>query len=62
MGKAVAKDAAHGKGTLVSLHGVAAVRAELAALVEEATTLLAPYGDRAALLIEAARFIASRRR
>ncbi len=62
VGKATAKDAAAGKGTLVSLKGITAVKAELAALVEEAQTLLAPYGERAAGLVGAARFIAERQR
>lgn len=62
VGKATAKDAAAGKGTLVSLRGIEAVRAELATLVSEAKALLAPYGRRADLLVAAARFIAERRR
>lgn len=62
VGKATAKDAVAGKGTLVSLRGIEAVRAELATLVSEAEALLAPYGARADLLVAAARFIAERRR
>ncbi|MBS1180651.1 MAG: farnesyl diphosphate synthase [Proteobacteria bacterium] len=62
MGKAVAKDAAHGKGTLVALHGVDAVRTELDRLVAEATDLLAPWGERSETLAAAARFVAERRR
>ncbi|BBE73141.1 polyprenyl synthetase family protein [Oharaeibacter diazotrophicus] len=62
VGKATAKDAAAGKGTLVSLNGIAAVRAELDALVAEAGTVLAPYGARAETLIAAARFVADRER
>lgn len=61
MGKATGKDAARGKGTLVALHGAAAMKAELARLIETATAELAPYGSRAAVLIEAARFVAERR-
>jgi len=61
MGKATGKDAARGKGTLVSLRGQAWAQAELARLVADAETLLSPFGDRAAILIEAARFIANRR-
>ena len=60
MGKATGKDAARGKGTLVALHGVAAMRAELARLVEAASTELAPFGGRAETLLAAARFIAER--
>ncbi|SCM78170.1 Farnesyl diphosphate synthase [uncultured Pleomorphomonas sp.] len=62
MGKAVAKDAAHGKGTLVALLGIDAVRAELDRLVAEATELLAPWGRRSETLAAAARFVAERRR
>lgn len=62
MGKAVAKDAAHGKGTLVALEGVDAVRAELGRLVEEAAELLSPWGERSERLIAAAHFVAERRR
>ncbi|PIO98412.1 polyprenyl synthetase family protein [Pleomorphomonas carboxyditropha] len=62
MGKAVAKDAAHGKGTLIALLGIDAVRAELDRLVAEATELLAPWGRRSETLAAAARFVAERRR
>lgn len=61
LGKATGKDAARGKGTLVSLHGIAAMKAELDRLVAAAEAELAPFGDRADLLAEAARFIADRR-
>lgn len=62
MGKAVAKDAAHGKGTLVARLGIDAVRTELDRLVTEATDLLAPWGTRSATLAAAAHFVAERRR
>lgn len=62
MGKATGKDAARGKGTLVSLHGPDWARTRLDQLAAEATDLLSAYGDRAAILAEAARFIASRSR
>ncbi|MCE1235389.1 MAG: polyprenyl synthetase family protein [Hyphomicrobiales bacterium] len=61
LGKATGKDAARGKGTLVSLHGVAAMKAELDRLVVAAQSELAPYGAAAETLLEAARFIADRR-
>jgi farnesyl diphosphate synthase len=61
MGKAVAKDASRGKATLVALLGVDAARTRLEALVEDAEAALAPFGDRAVTLKQAARFIASRR-
>ena len=60
LGKAAGKDAAAGKATLVSLHGVDWTRAQLAGLVEQANELLAPFGGKAALLREAARFVALR--
>ena len=61
MGKATGKDAARGKATLVALKGQAWAEDRLEALVREAQELLLPFGDRAAGLIDAARFIASRR-
>ncbi|MGH2342816.1 polyprenyl synthetase family protein [Segnochrobactraceae bacterium EtOH-i3] len=60
-GKATAKDAARGKGTLVSLNGVAWARTRLAELTAEAEAELAPYGARAEILNACARFIADRR-
>ncbi len=60
MGKATGKDAARGKGTLVALHGIPAMRAELDRLIAAAAGELAPWGDRAATLLAAARFIAER--
>jgi farnesyl diphosphate synthase len=62
IGKAAAKDSSRGKGTLVSLLGVAGARRRLDALVAEATSALAPFGDRAATLAAAAAFIAGRDR
>lgn len=62
LGKAAGKDAGRGKGTLVSLHGVAAVRQRLDGLVEEAASLLEPFGDEGETLRQAAIFIASRER
>lgn len=60
LGKATGKDAARGKGTLVSLHGEAWTQNALDRLVSDATALLAPYGERAAPLIETAHFVADR--
>ena len=60
MGKAAAKDAGRGKATLVALLGIDGARARLAALVEDAEVSLAPFGDRAERLKQAARFVASR--
>lgn len=60
VGKATGKDAAVGKATLVSILGIDAARARLAEVVAEAENALAPFGDRAAILRETARFIAAR--
>jgi farnesyl diphosphate synthase len=60
LGKATGKDAAAGKGTLVALHGEEWARTQLRGLVSHAEELLAPFGDQASVLMEAARFIADR--
>ncbi|MCQ1854724.1 polyprenyl synthetase family protein [Neorhizobium galegae] len=60
MGKATGKDAGRGKGTLVALHGITWAEGRLDALTKEAIELLAPYGEKASILQETARFIASR--
>jgi farnesyl diphosphate synthase len=60
MGKAVAKDAAAGKATTVSLMGVEAAKAKLAETEAEAIAALAPFGGKADILIEAARFVSRR--
>lgn len=62
MGKATGKDDGAGKATLVALHGQDWTRRQLRGLVEQARTLLEPFGDRAGLLVEAASFVAERRR
>jgi farnesyl diphosphate synthase len=62
LGKAAAKDSDQGKGTLVSLLGIAGARERLDSLVAEATSALAPFGPRAATLAAAAAFIAGRDR
>lgn len=62
VGKAVSKDAAAGKATLVSLMGLAAARAELNRAEAAAIDALAPFGARAEVLAEAARFVARRDR
>jgi farnesyl diphosphate synthase len=61
LGKAAGKDAAHGKATLVDLLGVAGARARLAQLVEDAESALTPFGADAAILKDAAHFVAERR-
>jgi farnesyl diphosphate synthase len=61
LGKAAAKDAARGKATLIALLGVPAAKGRLAELVQEADAALAPFGEKASMLKELARFIATRR-
>ena len=61
-GKATAKDAARGKATLVAVHGIAGAMTLLDAAVNEALTILRPFGSRADMLREAARFVAARER
>jgi farnesyl diphosphate synthase len=60
LGKATGKDAAVGKATLVAVLGIAAARQRLAACVAEAEAALSLFGDRAAMLRDAARFVAAR--
>ena len=60
MGKATGKDAARGKGTLVSLHGAEWARQKLDALEAEARSILEPYGQKAAMLEALAAFIGNR--
>jgi farnesyl diphosphate synthase len=62
VGKATGKDAAAGKATLAALHGSDWARRQLKGLVEQAHSLLEPYGDRAATLKAAAIFVADRTR
>jgi farnesyl diphosphate synthase len=59
-GKATAKDAARGKATLVALHGITDATALLEQTVAEAIALVAPFGERAAALVAAARFAGAR--
>lgn len=60
MGKAVAKDAAAGKATLVSLMGIAEARDELETALEQAQLALQIFGSRAQVLTSAAKFVANR--
>ncbi len=62
VGKATGKDDARGKATLVTLLGVDEARACLEEAQREAVESLHPFGERAATLIEAARFAARRAR
>lgn len=61
VGKATGKDLTKGKATLVRLWGVEAARERLAGLVDEAESALSRFGERAATLRQAARFVAQRK-
>lgn len=61
VGKAVAKDAAANKATLVSLMGISAAKAMLVETEARAQNALAIFGDRAAILRDAAHFIVNRK-
>jgi farnesyl diphosphate synthase len=62
LGKAIAKDAAAGKATLVALMGADAARARLTEVAEAGIAALASFGARAETLIEAMWFVARRNR
>jgi farnesyl diphosphate synthase len=59
-GKRLGKDAAAGKATFVSLLGLEGAEARARDLIAEAEACLSPYGNRAATLIAAARFVIAR--
>jgi farnesyl diphosphate synthase len=59
-GKRLGKDAEAGKATFVSLLGLEGAKARANALIDEATTALAPYGARADNLTAAARYVIAR--
>jgi farnesyl diphosphate synthase len=61
VGKATGKDADAGKATAVSILGVARAKEKLFGLINQAEQILAPFGERAAVLKAAARFVAERR-
>ena len=61
VGKAIGKDAARGKSTLVSLLGAETARERLQDLVTEAHDSLASFGGRAESLRSTATFVAERR-
>lgn len=61
VGKAIGKDAARGKATLVTLLGLEAAKVRLRTLVEEAQTALVVFGERATVLRATAAFVADRR-
>lgn len=61
VGKATAKDARDRKATLISLIGIDEARKRLADVEAEAVEALAPFGARADMLREAARFVSRRK-
>lgn len=61
LGKAAGKDAEAGKATLVAVLGIEQAKARLKSLVAEAEAALKPFGAKAAVLAEAARFVAERK-
>ncbi len=62
LGKATGKDRDRGKATFVDFLGLAGAKAEAARLTDAAVTALAPYGERAQLLRETARFMITRKK
>lgn len=60
-GKRLHKDAEAGKATFVSLLGLEGAKARARDLVAQAQSALAPYGDKADLLREAAQFVIARK-
>jgi farnesyl diphosphate synthase len=60
IGKRIGKDAQRNKATLVSHFGIDEARRHCAALVDEAITALAPFGEQADVLRHAAAFIGQR--
>jgi farnesyl diphosphate synthase len=62
MGKATQKDKGKGKATFVDLLGLENAKAEAHKLVAQAIAALEPYGSRANVLRDAARFMINRRK
>jgi farnesyl diphosphate synthase len=61
LGKATGKDAAAHKATLMAVLGAQEARMRLQTLVAEAEAALVPFGERADMLVAAARFVAHRK-
>lgn len=61
MGKQTAKDADKGKGTLVGLKGVEECRRIAQSLLDQAVSSLDPFGSKASILAETARFMVERK-
>jgi farnesyl diphosphate synthase len=62
VGKRTGKDAAAGKATLIGALGLSHAHERLASLVADAEAALLPFGSKAAMLVAAARFLATRNR
>lgn len=62
VGKAVGKDADAGKATFVSLLGLEQAKTRAKTLINDACDALSPYGDKADILRDAARFVIQRDR
>jgi farnesyl diphosphate synthase len=60
VGKQTGKDAEAGKATIVGILGASGAKARLKELVAEAEDALAPFGEKGAILVEGARFVADR--
>ncbi|MCF2871393.1 polyprenyl synthetase family protein [Octadecabacter sp. G9-8] len=60
VGKAVGKDEAAGKATFVSLLGLDGAKGRAVELVDQACDALSVYGDKGAVLKDAARFVVNR--
>ena len=60
LGKATNKDEAAGKATFVSILGLERARAQAALLAQQAAAHLEPFGARAELLKQAAKFVVTR--
>ena len=61
LGKAVGKDAAAGKATFVDLLGLEEARRRAGQLVDDAVAVLEPFGEKADLLRDVARYIVARK-
>ncbi|HLY56505.1 MAG TPA: polyprenyl synthetase family protein, partial [Stellaceae bacterium] len=61
VGKSVQRDQAAGKATFVTILGVEGARKQARALVDQASAHLDPFGERAELLRQCARFVVERR-
>jgi farnesyl diphosphate synthase len=61
LGKATNKDAAAGKATFVSILGLERARAQATLLAQQAAAHLEPFGQKAELLKQAAKFVVTRR-